>query len=50
MKKFKDNIFYKFLRHSGKKNPFRIALSLRFIEVIEPYKNVMLTLAKIRFR
>lgn len=50
LRKFSENIFYKFLLHSSKKSPLKIALSVRFIEIIEPYKNVMLTLAKVQFR
>jgi uncharacterized membrane protein YdjX (TVP38/TMEM64 family) len=50
LKKFSENILYRFLLHSSKESPFSIALSVRFVEVMEPYKNVMLTLAKVKFR
>lgn len=50
IKKFSENILYQFLLHNGKKSPFLLALGVRFIEIQASYKNVMLTLAKIKFR
>ena len=50
IKKFSENILYQFLLHNGQKNPFLLALGVRFIEIQASYKNVMLTLAKVKFR